>query len=332
MSKVSVVIPTYNRAEYVCVAIESVLCQDHKCFEVIVVDDGSTDSTREQLSRFSHAVRYIYQPNQGVSVARNTGITAARGEWVAFLDSDDEWLPGKLSFQMEALSARPDLVAHVVNALTVHVDGRVMDLFSYRGWPFAGRESGIIGRPLEMVIRLEPFTSTLAVRRSTLISCGMFEPGMSIYEDMDLMRRLALEGPWGITNIPFVRMWCREESPDLALSIQRWTRRSVSLSNIAESCSRLLRRKDLSPRERVALGRARAGALNDLALWHFGQGDRREARRNLHESLRLRSSWRGAARALAGILFGRIGLEMVERLMKFGKREEFRRSDVSLRN
>src|ERR1017187_5960230 len=101
---ISVVIPTYNRAHVVVQAIESALQQTLRDLEVIVVDDGSTDGTGETLDReYGNRIRYFHQQNQGQSVARNKGLWEAKGEWVAFLDSDDVWLPEKLQHQLQAL-------------------------------------------------------------------------------------------------------------------------------------------------------------------------------------------------------------------------------------
>ena len=106
---VSVIIPTYNRAHYLGEAIESILNQDIRdCrIEIIVVDDGSTDNTKEVLEKFGNSIRYIYQDNRGAGPARNRGIDEATGEWVSFLDSDDRWLPGKLTLQFQVLDAFP---------------------------------------------------------------------------------------------------------------------------------------------------------------------------------------------------------------------------------
>ena len=102
--KVSVIIPTYNRAAKVRNAIESVLAQTFSDLEVIVVDDGSSDDTGKILGEvFGDRIRYYFQANQGVSVARNKGIVEARGEWIAFLDSDDLWEKDKLEWQFKAL-------------------------------------------------------------------------------------------------------------------------------------------------------------------------------------------------------------------------------------
>lgn len=106
---VSVIIPTYNRAHYLGEAIESILSQDiQDCqIEIIVVDDGSTDNTKEVLKKFENSIRYIYQDNRGAGPARNRGIDEATGEWISFLDSDDRWLPGKLTLQFRVLDAFP---------------------------------------------------------------------------------------------------------------------------------------------------------------------------------------------------------------------------------
>src|ERR1700735_1430197 len=102
--KVSVVIPTYNRADKVRRGVESVLAQTFLDLEVIVVDDGSSDETGQTLKHaFGDRIRYYFQTNQGASVARNKGIEEARGEWIAFLDSDDLWEKEKLELQFMAL-------------------------------------------------------------------------------------------------------------------------------------------------------------------------------------------------------------------------------------
>ncbi|SVB83840.1 uncharacterized protein METZ01_LOCUS236694, partial [marine metagenome] len=98
---ISVIIPTYNRRNTLPRAVESVLNQIYKPIEIIVVDDGSTDGAKEMCSEMYPLVRYIYQANSGVSSARNTGIKSASGDWIALLDSDDEWLPDKLEIQVK---------------------------------------------------------------------------------------------------------------------------------------------------------------------------------------------------------------------------------------
>jgi len=113
MKSVSVVIPTHNRSHFISDAIKSVMEQDVKncTLEIIVVDDGSTDDTRQVVSSFGESVIYIYQDNQGAGAARNRGIDESTGDWIAFLDSDDRWLPDKLALQFNVLESFPDYKA-----------------------------------------------------------------------------------------------------------------------------------------------------------------------------------------------------------------------------
>jgi hypothetical protein len=106
---ISVVIPAFNAGRFIKRTIDSVLSQTYKDYEIIVVDDGSADNTGELVKSYGEKVRYIYQPNAGDGPARSTGVKAAKGEWIAFLDHDDEWLPEKLQLQVELLNKHPDL-------------------------------------------------------------------------------------------------------------------------------------------------------------------------------------------------------------------------------
>ena len=104
---VSVIIPTYNRSSFLRSALDSVYSQSHQVNEIIVVDDGSTDLTVEELSADYESVSFIRQENQGVSSARNNGIEKAEGEWIALLDSDDRWDQDKIARQLSFLSQNP---------------------------------------------------------------------------------------------------------------------------------------------------------------------------------------------------------------------------------
>src|SRR5437867_1504366 len=108
MPKVSVIIPTFNRAAMVCETIESVLAQTYKDFEIIVIDDGSTDNTREMLKQFGSKIKYIYQNNQGQAMAMNNGIKISEGEYFANIGDDDLWLPEFLEYQTAVLDKNPE--------------------------------------------------------------------------------------------------------------------------------------------------------------------------------------------------------------------------------
>jgi glycosyltransferase involved in cell wall biosynthesis len=109
LAVISVVIPAYNAGGFIKRTIDSVLAQTYRDYEVIVVDDGSMDNTADIVRSYAGKVRYIYQENAGDGPARNTGIRAAKGDWIAFLDHDDEWLPQKLELQIRLLHRNPDL-------------------------------------------------------------------------------------------------------------------------------------------------------------------------------------------------------------------------------
>ena len=121
---VSVIIPTYNRARLAAIAVESALAQTHPAIEVIVVDDGSTDDTPDKLAKFGGRIRVVRQANAGVGAARNAGMALARGAFIALLDSDDRWLPWKISAQAAAFRAVPALQLTWTDAAVIDPDGR----------------------------------------------------------------------------------------------------------------------------------------------------------------------------------------------------------------
>lgn len=183
--RVSVVIPTYNRVDLLPRAIDSALAQDHPDFEVIVVDDASTDATAERVAGYRDGrLRYLRQPvNRGVAAARNRGIAAATGSLVAFLDSDDAWLPGKLSRQAAAFAAGGDRVGLVYTGVeTVASDGRRhVDIASVRGDLHA---------PL-LLRNLLVGGSCAMVRAAVFDTVGGFDEDLPAIEDYDLWVRIA---------------------------------------------------------------------------------------------------------------------------------------------
>jgi glycosyltransferase involved in cell wall biosynthesis len=194
--KVSALIPTYNRRAHTCRAIDSILAQTMPVDEIIVVDDGSTDGTGDEVrSRYGSRVTVFRQANAGVSAARNCGIRAARGEWLAFLDSDDVWLPEKLALQFAAIST---LGASEFGACFTDCvfDGNAeMRLSAFKA---AGLESpsrfGAFSDPAKYVLARHPvmFVQNLLVRRSLIEELGGFDEAMVVSEDTDILFRLAL--------------------------------------------------------------------------------------------------------------------------------------------
>lgn len=206
---ISVIIPTYNRARCVIKAIDSALAQSHPASEIVVVDDGSTDDTESLLQSYRGRIRYVYQENQGVSAARNTGIRHANGEWVAFLDSDDVWYPEKLKVQIDALRSLPGVIAHTANIYLPRPDGRRITSFEAGGVPLTAA-AGVIERPYLCQLAHGTLAMSPAVLclKAAAISAGLFDPRLSIYEDYDFFCRLALQGKWAYTRQPLAEA-CR---------------------------------------------------------------------------------------------------------------------------
>ena len=197
----SIVIPTYNRATCVRRAIDSVLRQTFKDYELIVVDDGSTDNTSEVVRGYGERIVYVPQHNRGVSAARNAGISRSVGDWVAFLDSDDEWLPGYLSKQAELVSKYPDLAGAVMNGL---IDESDQSASTPHDWFEEVRLHRAMQHQSEFVVSRGfctisdhnvSFLQVCVFRRVVLVATRLFDEAISIGEDWDILAQVSLEGP-----------------------------------------------------------------------------------------------------------------------------------------
>jgi glycosyltransferase involved in cell wall biosynthesis len=226
-SLVSVIIPTYNRAQYVSDALQSALNQEGVATEIIVVDDGSTDDTRLRIQEHFGRITYIYQKNMGAGAARNTGMRASHGEFVAFLDSDDIWEPFKLRLQLSYLSSHPnvDLVCTDFSGFTdqgaffssfiehycqiVRSIGRKFDrIFQHRElFSFEGRDvPAYFGNVFDTLLAgYFTLTSTVMMRRHCITACGYFREDIPSNEDYDYWLRLARRHTFAYLDIPTVR-------------------------------------------------------------------------------------------------------------------------------
>jgi glycosyltransferase involved in cell wall biosynthesis len=185
--KISVVVPTYNRRELLKRALLSVLSQTSPPTEVTVIDDGSTDGTAMMLRREFPQISYYYQENQGVSAARNLGIQQASGDWLAFLDSDDEWLPEKLASQKAALTANPEhRICHTEeNWIRNGTQLKVPKQYAKSG--------GWIFSHCLPLCAMSP--STVLIHRSIFTDIGLFDPLLPACEDYDLWLRITANYP-----------------------------------------------------------------------------------------------------------------------------------------
>jgi glycosyltransferase involved in cell wall biosynthesis len=193
---ISVIIPTYNRAGKLKEAIDSVLAQDYDDFELIVVDDGSTDDTLQILKAYGAKVKVIRQRNQGVSAARNRGIAAASGGLMAFLDSDDLWLPGKLTTQIDFFKKTPDALICQTEEIWIRNGVRVNPKERHRKY------SGMIFEQSLALCLVSP--SAVMVRRGLFEKFGLFDESLPACEDYDMWLRVSCRCPVYLINKPLI--------------------------------------------------------------------------------------------------------------------------------
>jgi len=179
---ISVIIPTFNRQPILGRAIDSVLKQSKQADEVIVIDDGSSDGTDIFVRDSYPHISYLFQQNAGISNARNLGIRTAKSEWIAFLDSDDEWLPDKLKNQLSALDKSPQYKICHTNEIWVRNGRRVN-----QGKKHEKSGGNIFERCLPLCV-ISP--SSVIIHRSLFDSFGMFDESLPVCEDYDLWLRL----------------------------------------------------------------------------------------------------------------------------------------------
>jgi glycosyltransferase involved in cell wall biosynthesis len=206
---ISVIIPVYNRQAFIGEAIQSVLNQTYTDYEIIVVDDGSTDETATVVRRFDdQRVHYIHQDNRGVAAARNHGLRLARGDFIAFLDSDDLFLREKLEIQLDYLRQNPQIGL----AYTAYT---VLDVQNHRK---ATRQAELQGRVYARLLRSCPIaTPTVMIPRQVMERTGPFDESLHLGEDVDLYIRIARDFEIGAINQPLteVRLHSENKQRDL---------------------------------------------------------------------------------------------------------------------
>lgn len=195
------IIPTYNRRDLLPRALDSVLAQTVPVDEIIVIDDGSTDGTDDMLrARCGDRVRYVWQPNAGVSAARNHGLRLAQGRYLALLDSDDLWLPTKTELQVAFLDTHPDFGMVVCDVERVDSDYRHIDVFRRRD---TLREDGWVLRWVLHNPALAP--ASVLMRREVVEQLGGFDEGLRTAEDLEFHLRVARHWKIGVVEQALVR-------------------------------------------------------------------------------------------------------------------------------
>jgi glycosyltransferase involved in cell wall biosynthesis len=270
--RVSVVIPTYNSAAMVEEAIESVLAQTYRDFEIVVIDDGSTDNTEHVVKRFAGRIHYFKQKNEGVSAARNAGIKKSRGQYIAFLDSDDLWLPEKLAEEIPLLDADPQL--GLVYCDWAVVSGDALLQASYlKG---LGASSGYVFDDLIQSGFI--LTSGVVVRRACLDNVGDFDKSLAIAQDYDLWLRVSYQ--WRVQLVDKClftkRSWDGSLSSDLI---------KTALERISLFQKTLRELPDMTPRSRRLVRHQLALNHWDVGYDNFDSFSFEEAREHFRSSL-----------------------------------------------
>ncbi len=269
---VSVILPTYQRRKLVKQAVESVLAQTYRDFELIVVDDGSTDGTGEALPGLDERLRYQWQPNGGVAAARNAALRLARGSILAFLDSDDLWLRDHLAIVTEVLARFPEAV--LVTTTPRHVIGG-------RAKPSRAR----LFEPLPIQFFANPmgYPSSMAARRDAVFAAGGFDEGLPVGEDSDLWTRMAFQGPFAMLKRHTIEK-------RYGHGLKQWGRRRGEYFDCFEAKVRRvvegLERRP-SRRERELKRQAEGGVRFIAAMRALDHHDRSAARAALSDACRL---------------------------------------------
>ena len=325
--KVSVVIPTYNRATTVPRAIESVLAQTVSDLEVIVVDDGSSDDTGKVLGEmFGYRIRYYAQTNQGASVARNKGVEEARGEWIAFLDSDDLWEKDKLEWQLKALEAfGPQCGAcYTDTRFFNHPETRTMFQLVEREY----RHEGTMGVSPDVLPRLvRPggagmvvCLSSLVVRADTVRKTGGFDLSLLYSQDSEFMFRLALLTGFCYVNRPLVRF---DRSPQEIRHVgvqSEWNKFEFWLRDSQLRLEGLLRLSEGLPGKIRNVIRERLSAVHSgWANWYLENGEYGKARAAASRAAQLNLTFNGAMKCLLTWMSPQLALRTVQRRKERGR-------------
>ena len=284
--KITAVIPAYNSADYITQALDSIAAQTRPVSEIIVVDDGSNDGTAEVVNNWSGDVpiAVMTQKNQGPSAARNHGIQAAEGDWIAFLDADDQWTPTKIEEQCAALARHPELALVASDMAETDSSGEITTPSVLDQHDLLGFFEALGGAPLPDALAAllrKNFipTGTVLAKRSVLLEAGLFNPRIRYGEDLELWARIAARHP--ITCLPRVHMLRRRHEHNATGDEIGMLLDLIEVNrNLTSELAGEMKAQGLDPRGLVAQSAWTAG------YWYFAKGDHRRARPLLWCSLK----------------------------------------------
>lgn len=281
---ITAVIPTYNCADYIADCIHSVRNQSYPVKEIVIVDDGSTDQTEQVVKKLGDNIVYIKQPNQGPSAARNTGIKAAKSDWIAFLDADDQWTPDKTACQLDVLENNPSVVLIASDMAEIDRNGNMLvnSVLAKHGLLVGFVELG--GKPIPNALAAllqKNFipTGTVLVQRSNLLEIGLFDPDIRYGEDLALWSKIAEKYP--ICCVPKVLLLRRQHGANATQATVAMLDDLVKVMlSVRTWGSDTLRRQGVNPNRLIA------SAWNNVGYYHFANNDAVPARQAFLNSLR----------------------------------------------
>lgn len=271
---VSVIVPVYNRENYVGETLDSILRQTYQNIEIVAVNDGSTDNSLSVLlsykEQYPDKLLVIDQENQGQVKSRNNAILQASGEYIAFLDSDDLWLPEKLEKQLPLFVENVGLVYSGIH--NIDDEGNIIDTELCR--------SDMRGNIYEkLLIRNRMTGGTVVVRREVIEQVGMFDVEFAAAENWDLWLRVSKSYAVDFVNEPLVKY--RKHPGNM--SKDRMLMLNIINSILTKHCSN----EPVSSKEKVAINKARANYAYRKGIYYISEADYKTARKNFKETLRL---------------------------------------------
>ena len=285
MLNISAIIPTYNNAAFIKDAVLSIQQQSVPVTEIIIVDDGSTDNTAQVIQSLKGNIHYIRQQNQGPSAARNTGIKAAKGDLIAFLDADDQWTTDKLQKQLKALQNSPELKLIAGDMSEIDLSNQVLVASVLNKHHFLEKFVTLNGKPIanafsELLRKNFIPTGTVLIKKDALLEAGLFNENIRYGEDLELWAKIASKHP--ITCLPDILMLRRQHSSNSTQSTEPMLIDLVKVMESLKSYTCKQHIQSYNPDQYIA------DALNNLGYWYFNNHQLLPAQTLFRRSLKTR--------------------------------------------
>jgi len=281
---ISAIIPAYNSAPFIAQAIASIRAQSHPVDEIIVVDDGSTDDTAGVVRALGTDIHYLYQPNAGPSAARNQGVSAARGELIAFLDADDQWTPTRIAQQLAVFRQHPEVALVAGDMAEIDPRGNVLvpSVLEQHGirQTFARLDGSPLPRALATLLEINFIpTGSVLVKRAALQATGGFDTTIHYGEDLEVWAKIAARH--ALVCLPEVLMLRMRHGANVTRNTTPLLQDLVKVMTAARSWGGVQLREQGADPDRLV---ARAWA--DLGYRYFSSGELHAARQAFFASLR----------------------------------------------